>query len=134
MLPNYVERQCRAMTAAQNIRKGIGTKPGMLMLSAILQLAISTNASAGNAGPSAVTALLKDGEQARTEKKFLHAYASCRTDLTRLGDAYASTDTVDDSGLRLVVADDMLRKGEAKDAARMVCRILKGRLEMFRTK
>jgi hypothetical protein len=106
----------------------------MLMLSAILHLAISTDASAGNAGLSAVTALHRDGEVARTQKKFLHAYASCRSGLKKLGDAYVSTDTLDDSGLRLVVADDMWRKGKASDAARMVCRILKGRLEMFKTK
>ncbi len=106
----------------------------MLMLSAILQLAISTNASADNVDPSAVTALLRDGEEARTQKKFLHGYASCRSGLKKLGGAYASTETVDDSGLRLVVADDIWRKGEAEDAARMVCRILKGRLAMLMTK
>jgi hypothetical protein len=54
--------------------------------------------------------------------------------LTALGDRHARPGLIDDSGMKLIAADDLERKGQPENAARLRLRILQERLRWFREK
>jgi sugar-specific transcriptional regulator TrmB len=54
--------------------------------------------------------------------------------LTALGDRYYDSRVQDDSGMKLVVADDFERKGFLERAARLRLKMLRERLDVFKGK
>jgi len=54
--------------------------------------------------------------------------------LVELGDRYTRSDTIDDSGMKLIAAELQEREGKPDNAAHVRRRILAERLEMLRSK
>jgi len=54
--------------------------------------------------------------------------------LVELGDRYTRSDTIDDSGMKLIAADNQEKGGSPDNAAHVRRRILAERLEMLKSK
>jgi hypothetical protein len=66
------------------------------------------------------------------QRQWLLANLYLKNGLAALGDRYISHNTIDDSGMKLIVADDLERKGELERAARLRLKILQERLDQFK--
>lgn len=62
------------------------------------------------------------------------ALAAGRAGLEELGPDYASRRTVDDTGLKLALAEDRLAEGDTESAAALTLRMLEDRTELYADK
>jgi hypothetical protein len=73
------------------------------------------------------------GEERLEKGQMQEALASCRAGINAVGDRYLTSDTLDDSGQKLVAADLQARNGKYREAALMTCRILRSRLDLWKS-
>jgi hypothetical protein len=97
---------------------------------AVLQ-ALPVQVAAQDVNNQEVADLLRDGKNAIDQKKFDEAIVKCRAGLDKLGSAYARAEVIDDTGLKMVVADIQRREGKVENASQMYCRILAERFEQL---
>jgi hypothetical protein len=77
---------------------------------------------------------LSEGEDLIRNGHYDLALESCRKGLKILGGAYSSPDTLDDTGLKLTLADIQEKDGKLESAASITCRMLRTRYELWTTK
>jgi hypothetical protein len=65
------------------------------------------------------------------QERFDDAIACARAGLTELGSDYAPRDAVDDTGLKLLAAEDLIQNGEAAKGARTMLRMLEARTRLY---
>jgi hypothetical protein len=81
-----------------------------------------------------ISLLLKDGESEILQNRFDEAITKCKAGLDALGNSYVRADVIDDTGMKLIVADISRRDGKFKNAASIYCGILADRYELFLSK
>lgn len=65
------------------------------------------------------------------QQRFERAYDLYKQSLLHLGDTYRRDDLLDDTGMKLIVAEDFERKGEMGKASAALRRILEERLILY---
>lgn len=81
-----------------------------------------------------VEAILKAAEQAIEKQEWPPANALLKQGLDVLGDRYISNNTIDDSGMKLVLAVADEKKGALQTAAHIRRSVLASRLSLLRQK
>jgi hypothetical protein len=74
---------------------------------------------------------VKQAEHAFARENWLEANRLLKGGLQAIGDRYASADTIDDTGMKLVLADVEEQKGKLETAAHLRLGVLKARLSML---
>lgn len=82
----------------------------------------------------ATEAILQAADQAMARKDWTAALGELERGLALMGDQYASGDTIDDTGMKLVLANAEAKKGNAQNAATLKHRVLASRLAQLRQK
>jgi len=62
---------------------------------------------------------------------YQRAIASLRKGIAVIGDSYASDDVIDETGMKILLADTSLREGREREAAELLRRALETRLELL---
>ena len=81
-----------------------------------------------------ITLNLKKGESARTAGAFENAVSECKGGITKLAGEYFSEDVIDDTGLKIALAEAKYREKDLKTSAVLYCRMLESRIEMYKWK
>jgi hypothetical protein len=76
---------------------------------------------------------LNKGDAFLANGDFVGALESCRLGLKRLGREYTTPVTIDDTGMKLIAAENQEKEGKLGNAASMTCRILRTRIELWGT-
>ena len=79
-----------------------------------------------------VEAILKAAEQAIERQEWSLANALLKQGLDAVGDRYIVSNTIDDSGMKLVLAETEERKGALQTAAQIRRGVLASRLSLLR--
>jgi len=81
-----------------------------------------------------VALFLSLGDKKIEEQKWAEANDLFKQGIARLGDAYFSPNTIDDTGMTLIVADRAEQEGNLEMAAKIHQRILANRLYLYEAK
>jgi hypothetical protein len=90
-------------------------------------------ANSSEALATEIEAILKAADRAIERQEWSSASGLLKRGLGRLGSSYFSPGTIDDSGMKLLAAEDQERRGHVQNAVRIRHRILSERLRMFQT-
>ena len=66
------------------------------------------------------------------QNNWIQANTQLKKGLNALGDRYFNPNILNDSGMKIIVADDFEKKGLLEKSARLRLRILQGRLDQFK--
>ena len=83
---------------------------------------------------SQVEVLLDQAKIDISNEKWKDANDSLQKGIELLGDQYLSKDIIDDTGMKLIIANAAARKGDWEAAAAVKEKILSSRLQAFRSK
>lgn len=93
---------------------------------------VSLNATSANL--KSVSLNLQKGERARTIGLFEKAISECKEGIVSLKGEYFSEDVIDDTGLKIALAEAKYREKDLKTTAILYCRMLETRIEMYKRK
>jgi hypothetical protein len=79
----------------------------------------------------AVSSNLSSGSKLQSAGRYKEAIAEFQHGIERLGDAYTSPEMIDDTKLKLLLAEDRLRADDDKAAAALFSRVLETRIKLF---
>lgn len=79
-----------------------------------------------------VALILESADQAIATEDWAAANVLLKRGLKQLGSRYVSADTIDETGMKLVLADAAEKRGEPQNAARMRRNLLSTRLALLR--
>jgi hypothetical protein len=81
-----------------------------------------------------INVFLSEGKAAIANKSFQSASDKCSEGIKLLGSDYFSSDVIDDTGSKLILAKSAEEKGNFDFAANMYCKILQSRLDLIKQK
>lgn len=79
-------------------------------------------------------AALDEGASRLSAGRAEEAIARLQEGLAALGDRYRTPDLIDDTGMKLLAAEDNQRAGRTPEAAEVMRRVLAARLSLYRQK
>lgn len=100
----------------------------------ILLLSLTAVSAAFGEEPMGVGKSLQEGEQFLVSGYYDEALEACRCGVKVLGDAYYSSEVIDDTDLKLMAADLQQQEGKLENAASVTCHVLRIRLELWEAK